>query len=529
MAGAPLNVTVKDSASTTVASGVTTSTGYFYANLPAGNYVLTGNGYTTGPHGEGAHPVIHEMTAPELNQTNLANYPGVAADGVTDDTAIIQIALDAAAALNVILKARGTFAISSTITINSNIDFSEATFNYTGATGTAIRVGNSTPYLIRQRDISLPRVINTTKTTTGWGTVTGSVGIEFINLYSCRLDVPYIKNFETGLKLTAASSNGTSYNDIYLGHLDNNKVNMLLAPAATGWVNQNNTWSGRCSHDSSEGVQVAGTRHVTIALGTNIVNGNSWWGTSLETPDVLEYHVDCRGQYNFFERCRWENTGGAAHRRIFSGSAAKGNRISYGYNSGQITQVTADTAIPFDVDSENRNIWSAGTITEPALTVENSTSVNAPVLRHLPPGVLEGGLDPATKWTLQTTATSLAGKQTNDTYPRFKLDASTGRLYGGDGTVDPTVKFIGMFGDTIGWDGAHFYAATDNTYDIGGFAGNRPRYIRAGQAVVTRANTTATRAAASTAGAGAFYYDTTLNKPVFSDGTNWRDATGVIV
>ena len=41
--------------------------------------------------------------------------------------------------------------------------------------------------------------------------------------------------------------------------------------------------------------------------------------------------------------------------------------------------------------------------------------------------------------------------------------------------------------------------------------------------------TTAGRPSASTSGVGAEYFDTTLNKPVYSDGTNWRDAGGTIV
>ncbi len=40
---------------------------------------------------------------------------------------------------------------------------------------------------------------------------------------------------------------------------------------------------------------------------------------------------------------------------------------------------------------------------------------------------------------------------------------------------------------------------------------------------------TASRPAANTAGDGAMYYDTTLDLPGFSDGTNWRDAAGTIV
>lgn len=41
--------------------------------------------------------------------------------------------------------------------------------------------------------------------------------------------------------------------------------------------------------------------------------------------------------------------------------------------------------------------------------------------------------------------------------------------------------------------------------------------------------TTAGRPSAATAGAGAEYYDTTISKPVYSDGTVWRDATGATV
>ena len=44
--------------------------------------------------------------------------------------------------------------------------------------------------------------------------------------------------------------------------------------------------------------------------------------------------------------------------------------------------------------------------------------------------------------------------------------------------------------------------------------------------VTNRAYTTAARPNAVTAGDGAMIYDTTLNKPIWSDGTVWRDATG---
>jgi hypothetical protein len=40
---------------------------------------------------------------------------------------------------------------------------------------------------------------------------------------------------------------------------------------------------------------------------------------------------------------------------------------------------------------------------------------------------------------------------------------------------------------------------------------------------------TGSRPAAATVGKGAQFYDTTLNKPIWSDGTNWKDAAGTTV
>lgn len=40
--------------------------------------------------------------------------------------------------------------------------------------------------------------------------------------------------------------------------------------------------------------------------------------------------------------------------------------------------------------------------------------------------------------------------------------------------------------------------------------------------------TTSQRPTASVAGTGFLWYDTTLSKPVWSDGVTWRDAAGVV-
>jgi hypothetical protein len=43
-----------------------------------------------------------------------------------------------------------------------------------------------------------------------------------------------------------------------------------------------------------------------------------------------------------------------------------------------------------------------------------------------------------------------------------------------------------------------------------------------------RSGATGSRPTPAEAGVGGHFYDTTLSIPVWSDGTNWRDATGTI-
>lgn len=54
-------------------------------------------------------------------------------------------------------------------------------------------------------------------------------------------------------------------------------------------------------------------------------------------------------------------------------------------------------------------------------------------------------------------------------------------------------------------------------------------FVSASHTVRTGRAATGSRPSASTAGAGAMFYDTTLSKPIWSDGTTWRDAAGTAV
>jgi len=78
---------------------------------------------------------------------------------------------------------------------------------------------------------------------------------------------------------------------------------------------------------------------------------------------------------------------------------------------------------------------------------------------------------------------------------------------------------------TISW-GAGGASALDTT-----LSRTAPSVLSLGadDVLVTGLNVTASRPSASTVGQGAQFYDTTLHKPIWSDGTNWRDASGTVV
>jgi hypothetical protein len=149
-----------------------------------------------------------------------------------------------------------------------------------------------------------------------------------------------VKNFEVGM-LAHALAHGTQYCNFYPGHLENNKVNIKIAPEATGWVNQNNWIGGRPSHQSAEGsTPVTGCAHIVIAANANVVNSNVFYSTTLESIGTVEYHLDCAGTFNSFINCRWENSAGSALRKVMWRATSASNSIVGGISSDLITYVT---------------------------------------------------------------------------------------------------------------------------------------------------------------------------------------------
>jgi hypothetical protein len=157
-----------------------------------------------------------------------------------------------------------------------------------------------------------------------------------------------------------------------------------------------------------------------------------------------------------------------------------------------------------------------------------------------------------------TRATGALGVFGRDVDLRLLSSTALGRLaFGRPGSIKPDVltHAVGVSGETPGFylwenDAAD---ANEKLWSVGSSGGNL--YIRThvdagsagatiielqrngtavGAAVISApirpfSSTTSQRRAASQAGVGAMAYDTTLGKPIWSDGSVWRDASGAVI
>ncbi|MBE6441846.1 MAG: hypothetical protein E7022_05870 [Desulfovibrio desulfuricans] len=177
---------------------------------------------------------------------------GATGDGVTDDTAAIQAALDYAKSQGKPCFATGEYKVTSTIYINSTCYFSEATFKADGASvSPVLGVGSKTynqGFLPRQVRFELPKVENIGRDyNSAWTGYTDSIGVQIYNAAECEFRISKISKFWKGLYLSAWGT-CLAYCTFYLDYLECNHTNLIIdivdetdsdGTVHSGWVNQN--------------------------------------------------------------------------------------------------------------------------------------------------------------------------------------------------------------------------------------------------------------------------------------------------
>src|SRR5262252_5261390 len=137
---------------------------------------------------------------------------GARGDGVTDDTAAIQAACNAAVASDdvgfevnhpldvyggsAMVIAVGTFVTSRTITIGTHFDGSRATFLVKGSPAVGVRVAARGNAIVGRKQIRVPEVINTAYVPPPNNT---GIGVQVVNAQFCELHVRKIESWNTAL------------------------------------------------------------------------------------------------------------------------------------------------------------------------------------------------------------------------------------------------------------------------------------------------------------------------------------------
>jgi hypothetical protein len=314
--------------------------------------------------------------------------------------------------------------------------------------------------------IHLPkRIENMTKPVTGWAAQ--GVGVRTVNTYSCQIYIGNIVNFAKNLQCTSFGM-GNVYNDYFLRHLENGKVNLDLTPGNAGaWVNENNFFGGRLSHYSAEGTDVAGVRHVYIAASVNSVNNNLFIKPSIE-GNVAEFHVECGGSQNTFQQARWEAS--TPKLRFFGTTTNHGGRniLLGGYGlQDVVVSSSGTTGGNTSIQGGAEQVVVMGSSGKP-LRFKNQSANTSAVRQYY-----DTSGDPfanGSDWTVFESARELRGKRSTDANPRIKIDYHNGAIYFDNGTTAvPTAGFTSFGADSVACS-SPLYASTNDAFTCGAAA-----------------------------------------------------------
>ena len=438
---------------------------------------------------------------------NLRKQPGVVGDGVADDTAAINAAAASAASLGLRLFGTGTFSTAGTVVLTCDTDLSGATLKYRGS-GVAVQLGGSS--VLFRKTMILPTVMCATKTRAGW--TAGTVGVKAVNLNTCFVTITRIYGFETGFYAYGQGS-GTAYCTVNVGHLDTNKRNLVLGADAGGWSNQNTFIGGRYGHNSGEGDNVAGARHILLERTDQLVNNNTWLNPSVE-GNTVEQQIDVDGGcYNQWINPRLERSLGG---RVRWGTKATQNLIQGGYSpsTATITRVTGESRNTI----QSSNLFELYGSSSVAVTrLQNTSSDSLPAL------ALYGATSlAATDYRWRWSANRLEAKRADQPHPRLILDGASGRHYLGAGTEAPRCYLAAVGTTGVSLNGGHLYFGPDNTNDIGGATNLRPRDVNVARNVKVGA-------ALSVAGKVGFYGKPAAAKPTVTGSRGGNSALGSLI
>jgi hypothetical protein len=269
---------------------------------------------------------------------NVLDY-GATGDGIADDTAEIQAAIDAcgaAGAGTVVLPGGLTFLISSQLTVAQNDDEKQIKIQ---ATGAIVEAASGHADDLLTIGSAAARAYNVYVDGGRWQIKsrdwTSTTGINLVNAVYCRVDNVQVWNCAKGIALRGESGKGCVYNIVTNPVIWECQFPIHLScDNASGWVNANNFYGGLASWSSAlDGTDISTSFGVSIDPDVgwqNDPNANVFIGMALEASDAQTGGYEPKaatviGFHNVFDSFRIENLNSSPF--TFPGSTA-----NTGYN-----------------------------------------------------------------------------------------------------------------------------------------------------------------------------------------------------
>lgn len=319
--------------------------------------------------------------------------------------------------------------------------------------------------LLGNTRIITPQIRNVDKPIAGWAGQ--SHGLTMNNCDSCHIDVKRgIVGFVFGFYVTSyTGAAGTAYNDIYLGRIVLCQYGLLLQPNGTGYVNENNFYSGKIGDTVADRSLAYLTILPPTGQGFGGPNANKFYGLTVEDggAGTLANHIVLGGSLNMFIGTRFEFIGAVGKILVWreDGNDPTGNLFIGGYSYGEYT-VTATTGAPSSTN-KFKDVGRAADIDGRFQPIYGAVVPGGiiPYQRLYSSGRnLHNAAPSDTDWLYQLT--NGGGVQTkNDAAANAQVQIAGDRIYAGTGAADiNAAPFIKERNGGIGTEGFDLVAGT---------------------------------------------------------------------
>ena len=280
-------------------------------------------------------------TALGVNRVVSVKSFGAVGDGIADDTAAIQAAITYAATLTapILVVDQGVYFTTSVLSFDlpnySTIQFIGEIKSNVSA-DSAIRIGSTSTNRFGYY-ITGVKVYRTANDTTS-----GSIGVQLRSIVGAYVDIRRVSGFQDGIYCFGTSSNGGfSYNEVHMGIVHDNKVNLHLGASGVGYCNENNFYGGSFNHSS--GYPAVATVNLQIDhFVTNQLNSNRFFGPSFEDNSLLAVAANINGFNNVIFCPRMERSvGQSTYQIVFQANSTECSVFGYGFvvDSGNISDL----------------------------------------------------------------------------------------------------------------------------------------------------------------------------------------------